>query len=138
MPSLIYHSAIRDLFIGAIDADADAFRAMLVTSGYTPNKDSHDKRNDVTNEATGEGYTAGGVVAAVSVSIDATNDRIELSLGGVSWPDSTITARGLVYYKSRGGAASADELVAFIDFGEDVASSNGTFAVTASTLRIQN
>ena len=71
-------------------------------------------------------------------AVAGANDRIEISLGGASWEASTITARGLVYYKSRGGAPSADELVAYIDFGEDVVSQNGTFAVTASTLRIQN
>lgn len=138
MPSMIYHTALRDLFTGAIDADTDTFRAMLVTSSYTPNKDTHDRRNDVTNEVVGTGYTAGGAVAAVSVSIDTAADRVEISLGGVSWPASTITARGLVYYKARGGAASADELVAFIDFGSDVESESGAFAVTTSTLRIQN
>lgn len=138
MPSMIYHTALRDLFTGAIDADTDTFRAMLVTSSYTPNKDTHDRRNDVTNEVVGTGYTAGGAVAAVSVSIDTAADWVEISLGGVSWPASTITARGLVYYKARGGAASADELVAFIDFGSDVESESGAFAVTTSTLRIQN
>lgn len=139
MPSVIYHSALRDLFTGAIDADTDSFRAMLVTSAYAPDKDAHDRRNDVEGaEVEGPGYVAGGAEAALSVAIDAANDRVEITLGAVSWPSATITARGLVYYKSRGGGAAADELVAFIDFGTDVASTNGTFAVTASTLRIQN
>ncbi|WP_299131238.1 hypothetical protein [uncultured Amaricoccus sp.] len=138
MPSAIYHSAIRDLFTGAVDADTDSFKVMLVTSSYSPNKDTDDKRNDVTNEVSGTGYTAGGASATLGVSIDTTNDRIEISLGGASWPASTITARGAVYYKSRGGASSADELVAYIDFGANVVSEAGTFALTASTIRIQN
>ncbi len=138
MPSMIYHSALRDLVTGAIDADSDTFRAMLVTASYTPDKDAHDRRNDVTNEVTGTGYTAGGAVAALSVSIDTTNDRVEIALGAVSWPSSSLTARGLVYYKARGGASSADELLAYIDFGSNVVSDAGTFSVTASTLRLQN
>ena len=138
MPSMIYHSALRDLVTGAIDADSDTFRAMLVTASYTPDKDAHDQRNDVTNEVTGTGYTAGGAVAALSVSIDTTNDRVEIALGAVSWPSSSLTARGLVYYKARGGASSADELLAYIDFGSNVVSDAGTFSVTASTLRLQN
>lgn len=138
MPSVIYHSALRDLVTGAIDADTDTFRAMLVTSSYTPDKDAHDRRNDVTNEVSGTGYTAGGAVATLSVSIDTANDRVEIALGGVSWPTSTLTARGLAYYKARGGASSADELVAYIDFGANVVSEAGTFAVTGSTLRFQN
>jgi len=43
-----------------------------------------------------------------------------------------------VYYKRRGGLASADELVAVNDFGSDVTTSSGTFTLNASTVRIQN
>jgi hypothetical protein len=43
-----------------------------------------------------------------------------------------------VYYKSRGGASSADEIIAVVDFGADVSTTVGTFTLTASTLRKQN
>lgn len=140
MASLIYNSAWYDLVTGAIDANTDTFKCLLVTSSYAPNKDTHTKRSDVTNEvANGNGYTTGGNSCTVSVTNDTANDRIDITLGAPSnWTTSTITARGAVYYKSRGGASSADELVAYIDFGSDVASTNGTFSLTASTMRIQN
>ncbi len=138
MASLIYNSCIDDMARGAIDFDTDTFKAMLVTSGYTPNKDTHDKRDDVTNEATGTAYTAGGVTCACTVTKDTANDRVTLQFAAVSWAASTITARGLVYYKSRGDASSADELVAYDDFGSDVSSNGGTFAVAASTITLQN
>ena len=139
MASLIYNNAIFNLAKGNIDFDTDSFKCMLVTSGYAPNKDTDDFRNDVTNEVTGTGYTAGGTAATVTVNaIDTVNDRIEITLGAVSWPSSTITARGAVYYKDRGGLASADEIVAYIDFGGDVSSTAGTFALSASTIRFQN
>lgn len=138
MASMIFNSALYDVFTGAIDADTDTFKVLLVTSAYTPNKDTHTKRSDVTNEVVGTGYVAGGAAATVTVNNDTANDRIDTSLGAASWPAATITARGAVYYKSRGGAASADELVAYIDFGADIVSTAGTFALTASTLRIQN
>ncbi|MEB3275373.1 MAG: hypothetical protein VKM92_00245 [Cyanobacteriota bacterium] len=139
MASLIYNSAIDDMARGAIDFDTDTFKAMLVTSTYTPNKDTHDKRDDVTNEvaATG-GYTAGGVTSAVTVTKDTANDKVTIQFAAVSWSTSTITARGCVYYKSRGGASSADELVAYNDFGSDVSSTGGTFSVAASTITLQN
>jgi hypothetical protein len=112
---------------------------MLVTSTYSPNKDTHTKRSDVTNEVGASGsYAAGGGAATVTVTKDTVNDRIDISLGAVSFTTATITARGAVYYKSRGGASSADELVAYIDFGADITSTAGTFSLTASTLRIQN
>jgi hypothetical protein len=138
MASLIYNSAIDDMARAAIDFDTDTFKAILVTSTYTPNKDTHDKRDDVTNEVSGTGYTAGGVASAVTVTKDTANDKVTIQFGAVSWASSTVTARGCVYYKARGGSASADEIVAYNDFGSDVSSSGGTFAVAASTITLQN
>lgn len=138
MASLIFNSAIDDMARNNIDFDTNTFKAMLVTSSYTANKDTHDKRDDVTNEATGTGYTAGGATSTVTVTKDTANDKVTIQFGAVSWATSTITARGCVYYKSRGGASSADELVAYNDFGSDVSSSGGTFSVAASTITLQN
>ena len=138
MASLIYNSAPDEMARGDIDFDTDTFKAMLVTSSYTPNKDTHDFRDDVTNEVSGTGYTAGGVASAVTVTKDTANDKVTIQLGAVSWASSTITARGCVYYKSRGGASSADELVCYADFGSDVSSSGGTFSVAASTITLVN
>ena len=138
MASLIFTSFLEDLARGAIDMDTDTFKVMLVTSAYTENKDTHLKRSDVTNEVTGTGYTAGGVTCTVTVTKDTTNDRLDITLGAVSWPSSTITARKAVYYKSRGGAATADELVAVNDFGSDVISTGATFSLALSTVRFQN
>lgn len=139
MSSLIFNSALDDEARGNIDFDTDSFALMLVTSSYSADKKLHTKRSDISGEvATGGGYASGGVAATVSVTKDNSTNRINISLGGGNWPTSTITARGAVYYKSRGGLDSADELVAFIDFGSDVVSTAGSFTVTASTLRIQN
>lgn len=139
MPSLIYNSAVRDTATGAIDFDTDTFWAMLTTATYTENKDTHTKRSDVTNEVTGTGYSAGGQVITVSVAaVDTANDRVVITIGPVSWAASTITARKMVVYKRRGGAATADELVFVNDFGSDVISANGTFTVAANTITLQN
>ncbi len=138
MASLIYNRALELWARGSIDFDTDTFKVMLTTSGYAENKDTHDFRDDVTNEVAGTGYTAGGNTATVSVSLDTVNDRLDITLGGTTWPTSTITARKAVYYKARGGASSADELVAVNDFGTDVISVAGTFTLNASTFRITN
>lgn len=138
MASLIFNKGLEAWARGSIDFDTDTFKVMLTTSSYTENKDTHDFRDDVTNEVTGTGYTAGGNTATVTVNLDTANDRVDITLGGTTWGSSTITARKAVYYKSRGGASSADELVAVNDFGSDVISSSGTFTLNSSTLRIQN
>jgi hypothetical protein len=138
MASLIYNSAVDDMARGAIDFDADTFKVMLVTSAYSPNKDTDLKRSAVTNEVSGTGYTAGGVTSACTVTKDTANDRVTLSFAAVNWATSTITARAAVIYKSRGGAASSDELVCYVDFGGDVSSSSATFSLGSSTITLQN
>jgi hypothetical protein len=138
MASLIYNSAIDDMARGAIDFDTDTFKTMLVTSSYTPNKDTHDRRDDVTNEVSGTGYTAGGATSACTVTKDTANDKVTLSFAAVSWASSTITAAAAVIYKSRGGASSADELVAYVDFGGNVSTTGSTFSLSTSTITLQN
>lgn len=136
MASFIYGAGVFGTWTGAIDSDTDTFKMMLTTSTYTPNKTTHLKRSAVTNEVTGSGYTAGGNVCAVTVTNDTANTRVVIGFGAVEWPTSTLTARYAVIYKSRGGANTADELVALIDFSANVSSASSTFPVTASTLHI--
>jgi hypothetical protein len=139
MASLIFDSFLDDALRNNIDVDGDTFYCMLTTSGYVEDKGAHLKRSQVTSEvAAAGGYVAGGFAATVTVTKDTVNHRIDVSLGAISVPTATITARKAVYYKRRGGAASADELVAVVDFGADVTSTNGTWALPASTLRVNN
>ena len=136
--SLTYTSLYYDICTGAVDLDTDTFKMLLVTSTYTAAK-THDKRNDITNEVSGTGYTAGGNAVTVTVAQDNTNSRVTINFTVTSWTSSTITARAGVIYKSRGGASSADELVCYLDFGADVSSSAGTFAVlVADPMVLQN
>lgn len=139
MASLVYNSFYRDCFVGNINCASDTFKCLLVTSSYTASK-AHDKRDDVTNEVAGTGYSAGGNAASCTVAaVDNTNNDLEITFSITSWTSATITARGAVIYKSRGGAASSDELVCFIDFGSDVISTDGTFSVTVNDpIKIQN
>lgn len=137
--SLIYDSFFTDIFGANIAVNSDTFKCLLVTSTYTANKGTHNRRDDVTNEVTGTGYTAGGTTCTVAGAVDTTNHRYDVTITGPSWTTSTITARAMVIYKSRGGASSADELVMYVDFLSDVSSTAATFAVTVtSPLRIQN
>ena len=124
MANLIYNSFKRDIANGNISLEDDTIGVMLVTATYTPNADTHTKRSDVTNEvANGNGYTTGGKdLANKVVSVDNPNDRGLFDADDVVWATATITARGAVLFKRRGGVASADELICYIDFGSDIAS----------------
>lgn len=140
MASLIYDSFFDDLGKNNIKVTVDTFKMLLVTSTYAPNKGTHAKRSDVTNEVTGTGYTSGGQTVTLTQTNDTTNHRLDITIGApAGWTSSTITARAAVVYKSRGGASSADELVCYLDFGADITSTAGTFSVSVTTpLRIQN
>ncbi len=138
MASTLYTSFVRDCFIGSVDCDTDSFKGMLLTGTYAPNKD-HAKRSDLTNEVSGTGYTAGGAAVTLTVALDTTLDKVTVTPSEPSWTTATITARYLAIYKARGGVASADELVALVDFGSDVTSTAGTFATDiTSPLTVQN
>jgi PKD repeat protein len=138
MASGAYQRAIKFALTGTIDFDSDTFYAMLVTSAYTPDFDLHDFRNDITNEVVGTGYTAGGQAVVATVTQDTANDRIEIAFGDVTFSAVTVTARAHVIYKHRGGASSADEVVAYVDYGSNKSASGADFiAKTTSPLRFQ-
>lgn len=138
MSSFVYNSCLDDEARGSVNFASDDFYVLLCTSAYVPSKDGHTKRSDIAGEVTGAGYTAGGQSIGVVVVKDLVHDRINIGLGSAAWADATITARYAVYYKRRGGAAWFDELLAVIDFEGDVVSTNGSFSLTESTIRVQN
>lgn len=125
-----YGNGLLKTVSGAIDLDTDTFKILLTTSTYTPNQDTHDFRDDVTNEVSGTGYTAGGAtLAGVGVTYDATSNEVRIKWTDPTWATSTITARTAVIYKSRGGASTADELLAYCTNDADVSSTAATFTV---------
>ena len=135
MASLIYNKFLDYLVDN--DISDDTFKVALVTSSYTPDKDTHEHFDDVTNEVSGTGYSAGGNTVTGTLTLDTANDKLTLEFASTSWTSATITARGAVYYSST-GTASTSTLIAFNDFGSDVAVTAGTLALAASTVTLQN
>lgn len=130
MADVIYNNFKKLIMNGGIDLDTDTIKVALVTSSYTPNQDTHDFFDDVTNEVSGTGYTAGGAsLANKAVTADNTDNEGVFDADDVTWSTSTITARGAVIYKST-GTASTSALIAYIDFGSDQSSSAGNFTIT--------
>jgi hypothetical protein len=128
MANLIFNSAKVDLQTGKLDLENHDIKMMLVTASYTPNA-SHSKRSDITSEVSGDGYTAGGK-SLTGKSVVLSGSEAVFNSDPVEWLDSSITARGAVLYRSRGGAASADELVCYYDFGSNFTSVAASFKVT--------
>ena len=135
MASLIFNKFLD--YLADNDVSDDTFKVALVTSGYSPDKDTHEHFDDVTNEVSGTGYSAGGNTVTGTLTLSTANDRLTLEFASTSWTSATITARGAVYYSST-GTASTSTLIAFNDFGSDVAVTAGTLALAASTVTLQN
>jgi hypothetical protein len=135
MASVIYDSFLADVFAGTCTT-ASSYKGMLVTSSYTEDRGAHSKRSSVTNEvAASGGYTAGGVALTLSASLNTTTHILTLTIPTATWASSTITARKLIVYRTTGTAAN-DNLVACIDNGADLVSSNSTMIWNNSTWQI--
>ena len=115
-----------DLALDLDDTTADRFKAMLVTSSYTPDFGTHDFKADVTNEVSGTGYSAGGN-SLTSVTCTQSGGTITFDADDVTWTSSTITARGAVIYDD---SLTDDPLICYIDFGSDKSSSSGDFVLS--------
>ena len=135
MASLIFNKFLD--YLASADISDDTFKVALVTSSYSPDKDTHEHFDDVTNEVSGTGYSAGGNTVTGTLTLSTANDRLTLEFASTSWTSATITARGAVYYSST-GTASTSTLIAYNDFGSDVAVTSGTLALAASTVTLQN
>lgn len=107
-----------------VDLTSGKVKVALCTSAYTPNIDTHDFYNDITNELSGGGYTAGGnLVITSTVYTDTANDRTVWDGLDASW--STLTATNVRYgiFYSSETTSAASYLIGYCDFGE-----NKTFA----------
>lgn len=139
MASLIFDSFTDDVFNARFNPTTATFYGMLVSDSYTPNKGTHTKRSDVSNEISGTGYTAGGAAVTMTVAKDTSGHKETVSFANIVWASSSITARGIAIYNHRGGASSADELVCAGTFGADITSSSSTFtAVNGTPITYQN
>lgn len=129
MANVVYNYAKAELLRGHIALDSDTIKVALVTSSYTPDIDTHENFDDITNEVSGTGYTAGGATLAnKAVTKDTGDDEGVFDADDVTWGSATITARAAIVYRSSGVAATS-QLIAYIDFAEDKSSSGGDFVM---------
>ena len=91
----LYGLAFKSMVNGEINWTSHTIKAMLCTSAYTPNQDTHQYKSSVTNESAGTGYTAGGVaLAGKTVNYTAGTKHSEFWMRRIrSGPDSTVTGR---------------------------------------------
>lgn len=126
-----YGLALKDMVCGTIDLQGDVFGAMLVNSGNTVDADAHRYRSDVTGEvATGSGYTYGGAtLTGNTVTYDAASNETRWDFNDPTWTSSSFSATGIRFFRRNGGTSSADELVAWSEFGGTETVTSGTFSL---------
>jgi hypothetical protein len=108
--------------------EAETHKTLMVTDTYTPDFNAHDFRNDITNEVTGTGYTAGGN-ALTTTEITLSGGVLTFDAADVAWASSTIAnAMAAVHYFNV-GADTTDQLVFLSDFVTAASSSGGTFTI---------
>lgn len=133
MVSILPYSLGEDVANGNIDFAVDTFKVMILTATYTPSQ-AHAKRSDLSNEVSGTGYTAAGfAITVASVARASGVTSVTFDIATLAGPVSGFTGRYAWIYKSRGGADTADELVAMIDHGSGVAADGGAYRVTPSS-----
>ncbi len=123
---------IGDTSSGAqINLGSNTFKVALMTSSYTPARDSDQYWSDISaNEASGTGYSAGGATLAnVTWTKDGTNHRAIFKADNPSWTGATITFRYAVVYKST-GTASTSPLICYADFSSNQSATNGTVTIS--------
>jgi hypothetical protein len=80
-----------------------------------------------TNEVTGTGYTAGGVVVTgATISTDVQTGTVYVDFADVAWPGANFVARGALIYN----VTQSNKSVAVLDFGSDKIFSSVSNTVT--------
>lgn len=138
-----YAAAFISAFSKLIDFTSETkINAVLTSSSYVPNQDTHNFHDDITNQlSTSNGYTAeDGTdtgLSLTSTTVTNTNNVVTLDTVDPAWTSSGagFTARIIVLVDVAAGASASDPLILWSDFGTDqTASGGGTFTyVVAAT-----
>jgi hypothetical protein len=115
-------------------------KGLLVLDAYTPDFDVHDFRDDVTNEATGTGYSSGGVVLTTTdiTLASPSAGSMKYDHDDPQWSSSSIAnAMALVEYFNVGSSAT-DMLLHLLDFVTAVTTSSGLLLVQIAANGVWN
>lgn len=126
----IYGKVFLAAFNKEIDLLDDTIKVMLTTSAYTPDQDVHDYKDDVTNEITGTGYTAGGAtLGSKTLTYTGATNKVVFDAADTQWASSTITARTAVIYDSSPGSDATRPVIEYQQSDADIVSTGGNFDI---------
>lgn len=115
--------------------EAETHKELLVTDTYTPNFDTHDFRDDITNEVSGAGYTAGGVTVTTT-EITLASGTLTFDAADTVYTTVTIAnaMAGVFYFNV--GTAGTDQLVLLQDFVTAASATAANFTIQHSATGI--
>lgn len=129
-----YGKALLQVLNKEVDWNSDTIKVALCTADYTPDQDTDDYFDDVTNEVTGDGYVAGGLtLGSCTVAYDAVGKEVQLKAGDATWETVTLTARYGVIYDASPATAATRPLIGYVDFGANKTPSGGPLTIKWSS-----
>jgi hypothetical protein len=127
----VYQQFIEHLLRANIDFDTIQPKALLASSSYTPNMDTHDFLDDVVaNEVTGTNWAAGGQNTNATITVDAGTNEVRVALADISVPTVTLTdGKHVIVYNSTPGTNATRHLIGYGTFDTALAPTAGTLAI---------
>ncbi len=98
-----------------IDFNADTIKALLTSSSHTPNQDTHDYADDITNEVSGTGYTTGGqTITGKTDGYTSGTNTWKLACDDITWTTVTITdVKNIHFIDTTPGTAGTNPLIVY-------------------------
>jgi hypothetical protein len=127
----VYQQFIEHLLHANIDFDTIQPKALLASSSYTPNMDTHDFLDDVVaNEVTGTNWAAGGQNTTATITVDAGTNEVRVALSDISVNTVTLTdGKHVIVYNSTPGTNATRHLIGYGTFDTALAPTAGTLAI---------
>jgi len=112
----------QQILLGEHDLDTDTLKIALYTGDASLGADT--TAYSATNEITGTGYSAGGIVLTGVTISAATNGTVYVDFNDAVWVPAAFTCRAALIYN----ASKSNKSIAVLDFGADKTCTN-TFTV---------
>lgn len=100
----------------------------LHSSAYEPDF-AHQYDTELAGEASGGNYARKKLQGKL-VRFDTATQRFQLTATSVNWPKATFEVRYAVIQFKLGAFGDLPTLLAYVDFGEDMRATNGTFTLS--------
>lgn len=110
-------------------------KIVLVKDTWTPNpKDVDASLGKIYSDlvsSSAQGYDTKNVSSySPYLNYDSVNNRLSIMMNDIIYPNSTITARYVLFYVESSGYDTSKAAVLYIDLGENRVSENGEFRIT--------